>query len=368
MLKRLIELESGISIRPNDWRYHGEMRATVDQGGIVEDILRSIKSIGFAITRMPPIPTLFYVFDLQLAVGDLRIYSSDPELIAFRKRRKQGEMGKNGHLWVGEQEVLKGEVEIDSKETAMRMGITDYKVLLAQEFYVSIIRESSESEYLERSILPELREKMRPFGVDIMNLRIRVERVSKTRESIATQEHGQAPLLKYEDESGKMEARERLRLGLIELESQTDPRARGYSLEKFLNELFALEGLQPRRSFKVTGEQIDGSFVWRHRTHLLEAKWTQQPTAGSDFGAFIFKIEGKTADTRGLFVSINGYSADGVTALKRKGELRFVCLDGAHLAHAVKPEGSLTAVLEEVWRHADETGEPYVPGSELRFC
>ena len=366
MLKRLIKLESGISIRPNDWRYHGEMRATADQGGVVEDILRSIKSIGFAITKMPPIPTVFYVFDAQMAVGDIRIYSSDRELVAFRKRRKQGELGKNGHMWAGEQEVLKGEVEIDSKATAMRMGITDYEALLAQGFYVSIIREASESEYLERSILPELREKMRPFGIDVMDLRLHVERVSKARESITTQENERAPLNKHEDES-KTQAREQLRVRLAELESETDPRKRGYSLEKFLNELFALEGLQPRGSFKLTGEQIDGSFVWRHRTYLLEAKWTQQPTAGSDFGAFIFKLDGKTADTRGLFVSINGYSADGVTALKRKGNLRFVCLDGDHLAHAVGPLGSLTAVLDEVWRHADETGEPYVPGSELRF-
>lgn len=366
MLKRLIKLESGISIRPNDWRYHGEMRATADQGGIVEDILRSIKSIGFAITKMPPIPTLFYVFDLQLAAGDVRIYSSDRELVAFRKWRKQGELGKNGHMWVGEQEVLKGEVEIDSKATAMRMGITDFEALLAQGFYVSIIRESSESEYLERSILPELREKMRAFGVDVTDLRIHVEKISKARESITRQEHEEAPLANHEDES-RMQARELLRLRLIELESQTDPRARGYSLEKFLNDLFALEGLQPRGSFKLTGEQIDGSFVWRDRTYLLEAKWTQQPTSGSDFGAFIFKLEGKTADTRGLFVSINGYSADGLTALRHKGNLRFVCLDGDHLAHAVGPLGSLTAVLNEVWRHADETGEPYLPGSELRF-
>jgi hypothetical protein len=86
----------------------------------------------------------------------------------------------------------------------------------------------------------------------------------------------------------------------------------------------------------------------------------------TDFGAFSFKIEGKTADTRGLFVSINGYTEPAITALNGKGALRFVCLDGAHLMRAFHPGWSLVKVLEVVWRHADETGEAYLPVSKFR--
>jgi hypothetical protein len=75
----------------------------------------------------------------------------------------------------------------------------------------------------------------------------------------------------------------------------------------------------------------------------------------------MYKIEGKTADTRGLFVSINGYSQDALRGLTGKGELRFVCIDGAHITRCLSPGSSLDSMLEEIWRHADETGEAYLP-------
>ncbi len=34
-----------------------------------------------------------------------------------------------------------------------------------------------------------------------------------------------------------------------------------------------IEGLDPRTSYKITGEQIDGAFVFGNKVYLLEAKW-----------------------------------------------------------------------------------------------
>ena len=81
----------------------------------------------------------------------------------------------------------------------------------------------------------------------------------------------------------------------------------------------------------------------------------------------MYKIEGKTADTRGLFISINGYSSQAIEGLRRKGELRFVCIDGAHLMRAVGQGGSFLTLLETIWRHASETGEAYLPVSAAAF-
>lgn len=143
------------------------------------------------------------------------------------------------------------------------------------------------------------------------------------------------------------------------------PQARGYSLEALLNEFMEFEGLSPRGSFRLTGEQIDGSFAWSNQTFLVEAKWISRPVDGSSFGAFEWKIGGKTVNTRGLFISINGYSATAITSLNGKGSLRFVCIDGAHLMHAF--EYGLPKLLEIIWRHADETGEAYLPTSSPHF-
>ena len=159
--------------------------------------------------------------------------------------------------------------------------------------------------------------------------------------------------------------REKLRERFQALASEANTQSRGYLLEQFMNGFFEFEGLDPRRSFRLEAEQIDGSMMWRDRSNLVEVKWTKAPVSGSDFGAFVFKLEGKSADTRGLFLSINGYSAGAVAALNGKGALKFVCLDGAHIMRALSPEHSLRDILAKIWRHADETGEAFLPVSKM---
>jgi len=60
------------------------------------------------------------------------------------------------------------------------------------------------------------------------------------------------------------------------------PQERGYAYEAFLKELFDAYGLSARASFRLVGEQIDGSFVLHHDTYLLEAKWQNAPVGVSD--------------------------------------------------------------------------------------
>src|SRR3546814_4971297 len=55
--------------------------------------------------------------------------------------------------------------------------------------------------------------------------------------------------------------------------TKLEPQARGLRFEGFLNELFAGFGLAPRGSFRLVGEQIDGSFKLHGQTYLVEAKW-----------------------------------------------------------------------------------------------
>ncbi len=50
---------------------------------------------------------------------------------------------------------------------------------------------------------------------------------------------------------------------------------RGYELEKLLYDVFELFDLDPKASFKVVGEQVDGAFSLEGTDYLLEAKWQQ---------------------------------------------------------------------------------------------
>ncbi|MDB5706232.1 MAG: hypothetical protein JWN66_3348 [Sphingomonas bacterium] len=159
--------------------------------------------------------------------------------------------------------------------------------------------------------------------------------------------------------------RDGLRDRFSNLMMEANSQRRGYLLETFLNDLFDFEELDPRRSFKLLGEQIDGSFAWRSRTCLVEAKWVKDPVAGAEFGAFNYKIDGKSADTRGIYVSVNGYSPDAIRGMNAKGALKFVCIDGAHIMRALVSSEGISPILERVWRHADETGEAYLPVSQI---
>lgn len=192
------------------------------------------------------------------------------------------------------------------------------------------------------------------------------ERVRIEREKAEQEKERENERQRHEAYLKHQREREALKARFLGLLSEGNAQSRGYLFETFLNELFSFEGLAPKASFKIVGEQIDGSFAWRGRTYLVEAKWVKDPIAGAEFGAFAYKLEGKTADTRGLYISVNGYSPQAIQGLEGKGALKFVCIDGAHIVRALSVGQTLAGILEIVWRHADETGAAYLATSNFR--
>lgn len=57
-----------------------------------------------------------------------------------------------------------------------------------------------------------------------------------------------------------------------------DHQQRGYILERLLAELFELFDLDPRASFRVTGEQIDGAFTFDSTNYLFEGNGKLNPS------------------------------------------------------------------------------------------
>jgi hypothetical protein len=141
------------------------------------------------------------------------------------------------------------------------------------------------------------------------------------------------------------------------------PQPRGYAYEKFWQELFDANGLQARSSFRLTGEQIDGSFVLDGETYLLEAKWRGLRTTGTDLHAFQGKLEQKAHWTRGLFVSDSGFSEDGLTAFG--GGKRIVCMDGLDLHDMLDRGISFHDVMTRKVRRAAESGLAFVRVRDL---
>lgn len=140
---------------------------------------------------------------------------------------------------------------------------------------------------------------------------------------------------------------------LVQL-TELDPQPRGYAFERFLTRLFGSFGLLPRGGFRTTGEQIDGSFVLGNETYLVEARWQNALTPIADLYAFKGKVSARTTWARGLFVSYSGFTADGLTAYGRGGNIVF--MDGLDLSDALSREYPLNHVLEQKVRNSVETG------------
>lgn len=153
-----------------------------------------------------------------------------------------------------------------------------------------------------------------------------------------------------------------LKSKLIEI-SLLQPQARGYAYEAFLKDLFEVNALTPRASFRLVGEQIDGSFELEGETYLLEAKWQGQKIGAADLRSFNAKVEDKAAWSRGLFVSESGFSKEGLTAFGR-GK-RVVCMDGLDLYDMLDRQLSFADVMQRKVRRIGESGEPFVRVRDL---
>ncbi|MDY0290659.1 MAG: hypothetical protein RBR15_17695 [Sphaerochaeta sp.] len=155
-----------------------------------------------------------------------------------------------------------------------------------------------------------------------------------------------------------------LRNDFFELSLEENTQKRGYLFEKFLNTIFLAFELDPKKSFKVVGEQIDGAFTFDNQDYLLEAKWQKEPIKACDLYNFGGKIAGKFKLTLGLFVSINGYSEESTT-VDSPVIKSMILMDGTDLMAVLDNRISLKDMLFRKRRNASEKGEIYFPYSRF---
>jgi hypothetical protein len=141
------------------------------------------------------------------------------------------------------------------------------------------------------------------------------------------------------------------------------PQERGYKFEIFLKKLFDAFGLEAQKPFRLTGEQIDGSFLLDGDTYLVEAKWHNTPTGVGDLHAFHGKLDQRAAWSRGLFVSYSGFTEEGLVAFGRARKV--ICLDGLDLSETFQRKLPLPEVLRRKARKAVEHGVTLARVSDL---
>ena len=145
--------------------------------------------------------------------------------------------------------------------------------------------------------------------------------------------------------------------------SNLEPTPRGFAFEKFLTEAFALFGLAPRGSFRLTGEQIDGSFqldgatfCWKPsgkapRSAIAICKRSPAPCIPSLLGPAAFLSATRASPRTEL------------EAFARGNATHIICMKGEELWQVMDGKLDLAEVLTRKTRRAAETGQAFV---ELR--
>lgn len=157
----------------------------------------------------------------------------------------------------------------------------------------------------------------------------------------------------------------KLRTRFHELVAEPSPTKRGFKFEPFLNDFFALHGLNPRGSFRVQGEQIDGSFEWQGSTFLVEARWRSLAANTADLLVLRGKAE-KSEWTRGLFISINGFSDLTSATLQIGRKANLIAMSGEDLTLILESYWTLQDALRAKLRHTGETAEAYKALSQMQ--
>lgn len=137
------------------------------------------------------------------------------------------------------------------------------------------------------------------------------------------------------------------------------PHSRGYAFERFLTELFEAFRMNPREPFRITGEQIDGSFELASETYLVEAKWLNRKIGAAELHTFAGKVGQKAMWARGLFISFGGFTADGLIAFGRGH--RVIGLEGRELHDALGRGVGIDRLIAAKARRAAETGDVFAP-------
>lgn len=147
------------------------------------------------------------------------------------------------------------------------------------------------------------------------------------------------------------------------MHQSNDVHDRGRQFEGFLHQLFELFDLEPRLSYSLKDEQIDGALSFDTDDYIMEARWRSEKVSREQADAFAAKVARKGKNALGLMVSVNGFTTSAVRA--HSNRTSFMTIDGPDLFCVLDGRARLDYVLSRKKRHANETGECYFPVSKL---
>ncbi len=143
------------------------------------------------------------------------------------------------------------------------------------------------------------------------------------------------------------------------MQGTSSSQKRGYKLETILLELSKLSSLEITAPFRVNGEQIDGAIKYDGENYIVEAKWQDKASANESVYQFSYKVDGKMYG-RGLFISVNGFSAHVIHSLVVGKSINTIFIDGGDLILVLEGFITFSEMIDKKVKAAQTKGLIYI--------
>ncbi len=148
--------------------------------------------------------------------------------------------------------------------------------------------------------------------------------------------------------------------------SLSDLKERGDRFEDLMNRIFDYFSEDSKGSFRRVGEQIDGQFYFDKHWYLVEVRWREQKSSAGDVSVLRGRAkEAYGGDTRGLFVSFNGFSSECLESLKGKTDERVILMDGVDLRDVLNCDISFDVLLAEKQADIVRNKRPFISARDI---
>jgi restriction endonuclease len=143
------------------------------------------------------------------------------------------------------------------------------------------------------------------------------------------------------------------------------PQRRGQRLNDFVADLFSHWGVDPVQANVRSIGEIDVPFTIDGMRFLLEAKWEQAAISLEPTAKLSRRITQRLAGTRGVFLSMSGYSDEALRDMLRGQQPDMLLLDRTHFEAMLSGLMSPHELFTELVGRASYHGEVHVPLTNL---
>jgi hypothetical protein len=145
-----------------------------------------------------------------------------------------------------------------------------------------------------------------------------------------------------------------------------DAQERGNRFQDLMNRIFKYYCEDSKGDFRRTGEQIDGLFYFEKHWWYVEVRWKEEKASAADVS--VLRDRARSAfggDTKGLFISFNGFTDECKKSMVGKGDERVILMDGYDLRCALDCQIAFDVLLAEKQADVVQNKRPFVSAADV---